>query len=270
MECLLAFLFLLGMAWFFLLVVSGKGPFSRQESPVQRAARRFHGRVTGHGWFRSGGLEFNYTDTVVSVLTGVSRRDGAYVEAWMDWPKHDFQMLIVPVARPLKKSAVRSLGTLDSATDTFFWRYRVYTNNAELARQLLTETIKWHVEQLRTAIAPSDIEIRWREGRLRIRKFASLRDAHSWEQFIGLALRIYDQSMLVIAEGIEFVESTDAVLLQDVRCQVCGETITTDMVFCRLCRTPHHRECWEYNGSCSVFACRETQYVTPRVAAPPK
>ncbi len=40
-------------------------------------------------------------------------------------------------------------------------------------------------------------------------------------------------------------------------CKVCGDPIlATPKVFCTICRTPHHRDCWEFIGSCSVFGCK--------------
>lgn len=38
------------------------------------------------------------------------------------------------------------------------------------------------------------------------------------------------------------------------RCQVCGEE-ARDAVACALCLTPHHPDCFEYTGRCSVYGC---------------
>ena len=39
-------------------------------------------------------------------------------------------------------------------------------------------------------------------------------------------------------------------------CKVCGEIIQGGpVILCTSCRTPHHRECWEYVGSCSIYGC---------------
>lgn len=53
-------------------------------------------------------------------------------------------------------------------------------------------------------------------------------------------------------------------------CEVCGTGMSQDLVRCRRCRTPHHRECWSYVGRCTTFGCLETQAEGPRaaVAAP--
>jgi hypothetical protein len=84
-----------------------------------------------------------------------------------------------------------------------------------------------------------------------------------------LCLELFDQAMLTRSEGIEFVGSShEAQLIEDPICQVCGEVVAADMVFCRRCRTPHHLDCWQYNGSCSIYGCRETRYAVPTVARP--
>jgi hypothetical protein len=39
-------------------------------------------------------------------------------------------------------------------------------------------------------------------------------------------------------------------------CKVCLEAIDGGaIVVCSSCRTPHHRECWEYVGACSIYGC---------------
>jgi hypothetical protein len=72
--------------------------------------------------------------------------------------------------------------------------------------------------------------------------------------------------MLIRSRGIQFTEEQSAQVLEQVVCKICGEEIHENLVFCRRCRTPHHRECWQYNGLCSTFACGETEFETPRVA----
>jgi len=48
-----------------------------------------------------------------------------------------------------------------------------------------------------------------------------------------------------------------------VRCQVCGESIVLDRIECRRCETPHHRDCWDYNGRCAVYGCGESHFRIP-------
>lgn len=43
-------------------------------------------------------------------------------------------------------------------------------------------------------------------------------------------------------------------------CQVCGGVMEQGVVTCARCRTPHHEECWVYNGACSTYGCREIRF----------
>ncbi len=42
-------------------------------------------------------------------------------------------------------------------------------------------------------------------------------------------------------------------------CGVCGGPLAEGgLVRCGKCRTPHHADCWAFNGRCSIFACGGT------------
>ncbi len=49
--------------------------------------------------------------------------------------------------------------------------------------------------------------------------------------------------------------------LLDQLCQVCGEPLVTGVVHCPRCATPHHADCWSYNGGCSIYGCLATSLV---------
>jgi hypothetical protein len=43
-------------------------------------------------------------------------------------------------------------------------------------------------------------------------------------------------------------------------CRICGATLAEGAVVrCARCSTPHHQDCWDFNGRCSTFACGETR-----------
>lgn len=45
-------------------------------------------------------------------------------------------------------------------------------------------------------------------------------------------------------------------------CQICGAPLAAGaLVRCAKCATPHHRDCWEFNGRCSTFACGESRFL---------
>lgn len=59
----------------------------------------------------------------------------------------------------------------------------------------------------------------------------------------------------------DLIQVLEVTLPEEVaRCRVCGERIMLDRIECRRCETPHHKDCWDYNGRCATYACGETRY----------
>jgi hypothetical protein len=48
-------------------------------------------------------------------------------------------------------------------------------------------------------------------------------------------------------------------------CPFCQYAIKSerDAVLCPACKVPHHRECWQENGGCTTFGCKETIFRAP-------
>ena len=61
-----------------------------------------------------------------------------------------------------------------------------------------------------------------------------------------------------IKQGIDIVDAP-AAFDEDTGppiCKVCGEPISGGVVVvCAACHTPHHRDCWDYVGACSIYGC---------------
>lgn len=59
-------------------------------------------------------------------------------------------------------------------------------------------------------------------------------------------------------QGIQIVAPSerDVETLGPPVCKVCLEPINGGPVaLCASCHTPHHGECWEYVGGCSIYGC---------------
>ncbi len=48
--------------------------------------------------------------------------------------------------------------------------------------------------------------------------------------------------------------------MDQITCNVCGKGIEDGSVTCTKCSTPNHKECFEYNGRCGVYACGHNEY----------
>jgi len=42
---------------------------------------------------------------------------------------------------------------------------------------------------------------------------------------------------------------------EEAACRVCGVALGRERVCCVACGTPHHPDCWDYNGGCAIYAC---------------
>jgi len=71
------------------------------------------------------------------------------------------------------------------------------------------------------------------------------------------------QQMLQLAESLRQLCSVglEPIPIQPIeslqKCAYCKEVIQQSelVTYCSLCRTPHHTDCFQLNGSCSVFGC---------------
>jgi|GEM_PF-1318502 len=97
-------------------------------------------------------------------------------------------------------------------------------------------------------------------GRLRFRKTSDRSAPGDVEKFVRCCLHIYDQMVLSIVEGVDYLDN-DLTIIESVVCPVCSGAIEDDLVLCRSCQSPHCRDCWQYNGRCATFACLETDFV---------
>ncbi len=149
---------------------------------------------------------------------------------------------------------VRDHQTGDAAFDA---RFEVTTSDPGFAGRMLTP-------DMRNVLASVSIHgpFLWRVSRagFLLRLEARPRTARELDGWLVAAFQLLDE--LPGVEGAERVQvgETREAIGEESECQVCGTTLRSGQVVrCARCRTPHHRDCWEFNGRCSTFACGETR-----------
>lgn len=106
---------------------------------------------------------------------------------------------------------------------------------------------------MRIELSPESLRIRVSEPLLRRSSLSRLLEAS-----ILLTARILERP-----DGEEVLSAVPVPVAVDGGiCLVCGAELEGPLARCRECGTPHHRECWDYAGGCSTYACGS------RVAAP--
>ena len=153
---------------------------------------------------------------------------------------------------------------VEIGSPAFDQQYIIKGDSRDALRNLLTPAVQQQIEQLRWLLGNGDIYVSFNRRELRVKKRSYIRDYRTLQEFTQLAVALYDQAVLSAEKGIEFVKDAAPPKLSEAVCQICGETIQDDVVFCCRCRTPHHRDCWHYYGACSTYGCGETNYLRPQ------
>jgi hypothetical protein len=258
---------------FIALLVSGTGlglgPTSAGRA-YQSLTQRFGGTYQ-RNFFRRPNVRFRYGPTWVTIAPGPKRGQTRSTRAHLVWPDRNTYLDVETYSQSeWEKTLPRASGLEVTTGDhDFDQRFRVTGHAPSDIKKLLSDGVRWQINKLYQHYDWPYLHISISNARLMVEKPVFYRRSEELEQFTQLCLELFDQAMLTRSEGIEFMGSShEAQLVEDPVCQVCGETIETDMVFCRRCRTPHHLDCWQYTGCCSVYGCRETRYAVPTVAEP--
>src|SRR5439155_23496495 len=110
------------------------------------------------------------------------------------------------------------------------------------------------------------IHLKWLGGTLTITKPRGHWSYERLEQFVLLSGELLNAAPPALEDegDIEFLSEVRQPQAIESQCQVCGEPLIADVVYCAGCPTAHHRECWEYFGGCSTYACRQRKYVVAK------
>lgn len=271
MECLGVFL-LFGLV----LAMCAFGVFSqttarfeRWNSALAAVAHRFNGSLTRGGWFSNPSLRIPYSGTYARLsvysLPGTSGRK--CLETIVQWPEVEFHLALIPrITRRQIAVDLRKFQQVDFDWDDFRLRWNVWAEDGEEARLLISSGVRAQLERLSHTPEPSETVVLIYPGWLVVRKVWESSRTIDLERFVEMSLSLYDQFQLTKTEGIEFVASDDPQIIDHASCRICGEEMHQEIVICRRCQTPHHRDCWDYNGGCATYGCRETLYLVPRRA----
>jgi hypothetical protein len=258
---LVAFLFVAGSA------ARAHSLRSRRRRAYQQLAKRFAGTYLSGGVFGRPRVRLRYGETVAILREAAGRGpfESRCTQIVIEWGDARFRGEVLPhhTTRP---PALRGAQRIEMDDEVFNRHLQAYGYDEHESREFFCEGVRWQIEKLRSLFSDNALYVLIQRGRILVQKPHVLLRFDALLNFTEAAFDLYDQAMLTRASGIEFVAHDQARPLENVICKVCGEGINGDMVFCRRCKTPHHADCWQFNGCCSVYGCGETVYLTPQPA----
>lgn len=236
------------------------------QQAFQSVARWYHGRMPKQGWLSPPVVRIPYNHTTIDVTIGVGDNGRKCTQATLAWPEFVTAVRIFSNQfgmRPFGKRGGVRLG--DPEWDRNF---TIETDDPDGAVAVLTGGVRSAIVMLSRIRRAGGIDVRFGEGGLVVQKLMVLDQGSELSAFVRHVMEVFDQAMLARTTGIEFVDHMEAQVIEDAKCPVCGDSIEDDLVFCSRCKTPHHRECWNYNGKCATYACGEINFAAPRIAKP--
>lgn len=238
---------------------------SRFESAYRTVAASLRGRATGGHFLSYPQISFAYG--AVKGHVSIVKHQRVWVTQVRFQPiELPFSFEVAPHSRPFSEqgSGWHSLTFEDQELDR---KYRVRSTKVEQARKSLNACHR-QLRILASAAGPHALSIIGRGRLVTIRVEDRIYDWRVLLELVKFGCEFFDQLLLGADDSIQFVEEVEATLLVDVVCPICGDPIESELVYCPGCKTPHHRECWEYNTRCATFACGRTDYLWPQVAMP--
>ena len=246
-------------------------------------ARKYVGTYYSNGWFQFPEVAFRQAGILYRVRLTASRQNRLKKVLMMtaNWRDQRFRMRLVPgktAYSPAERAKIPERIVGDRAFDEAFY---LQSNAEEDLSHLFNQDVKSALLKQLTRRRNVEAELLVVGGVMILRRranFSTGKDLISnVEGFVKIhqlmlaALAIADGPAQLTEDEIRFlpekqerIEIRDDIELKVVAeqsrtpvCQVCGCEILEEQVECRSCDTAHHRDCWEYNGKCSTFACGE-------------
>lgn len=233
-----------------------------------RLARRFGGQAQTAGWFETPNAVFTVDGVAVRVdifNTG-SKHSRYYTQVHLEWPDAHMRLEVFPDGIWSRMGRLIGMQDIEIGSPEFDRDYVIRCSDIDAVRTFLSGPVQYQINLLRGLLGNGDIYISLGIGELLVKKAGLIREFEQLQTLVQMSLELHAQAILTQSSGIEFEEQSTAQPIDAAMCQVCGDSIESEMVICRRCKTPHHHDCWNYFGRCSTYGCGETRFYVPRTA----
>lgn len=239
--------------------------FNGWNNAYESLGKRYAGKV-GRGFlFSRPTLAFDYGRTFCRVKNIRGRRNiENKTQMKMTWPVDASLALAVSSEGAVPTSGGwfnRKLTGFDLEPHENGVKLTAASNKPEVAKSLLTPGVRWQIRQLQNHTDQKGVSFRIDRGAIFIEKPGYIKKQSELDDFVRYGLEMFDQMMLTKSDGVDFVQSEETQVVEDVKCPICSQHVVRDMVVCVRCKSPHCGDCWEYNGGCATFACNESRFI---------
>jgi hypothetical protein len=187
---------------------------------------------------------------------------------------------------------------LEIGHSVFDTRYILKSNDHQGLTSLLDQPVRDAVDSIYMMFSDRDVYVHVDRDRVLVKRRRLVREEGELDLFFAQVLRIFDGALRTLgalyqlpvdsagirflggeaaagtvvqasapgevtflpdSEGIHFEGQEPVALPPPKTCPVCGDALKGRLVVaCASCDARHHRDCWEFNGSCSTYGCLST------------
>jgi hypothetical protein len=234
----------------------------------RRLAARYNGRYESRGLSDTPTVSFNHNGSTVRVglaptIAGQPNQIPRTRVVARFKTGIPFRMELAPVSRPAPAQPPKGTRPVRIGDPEFDRAFVMQANDQDMARDFLAPTVRAALANLQKGVHTGGMLISVNPERLLLqidRNLGQSTEALNWA--VQKALVLHDGLLEGVTrrvnQGIAIVEEMSKPDDEEGPpiCKVCGEPIDMGAVIvCAACNTPHHRDCWEYVGACSIYGC---------------
>ena len=239
---------------------------------MEAITRRFRGRLEPGSFFERPQIRLRFQGYSALLRFAQQGKHSVHTVFTITWPEPAFRLEVYPQDALSGFRRLWGMEDIEIGSPEFDRSFYISGNSPAAVRDMLSADVQagiWKLAGLGgmpAVYGSRDIQVKFVGGLLTITKPRYLTNQEQLDEFIRSSAELFQAALATRTTGITFVGDVaiDAREPDEVesKCQVCGEPLAKELVYCGGCRTPHHRECWEYFGGCSTYACGQKQYVT--------
>ena len=174
-----------------------------------------------------------------------------------------FRMELAPTARPAPPQSPRATRPVATGDQEFDHGYVVRANDVEMSRDFLNPPIRWAVNSLQQLVHRGGMLVSINPERMLVQVDRNLgTNIESLAFVVKQALALHDGLLDAVtrrmSQGVDIVDQPASwrKMQGRRRARSAASRSTKARSSCvRSCNTPHHRDCWEYVGACSIYGC---------------
>jgi hypothetical protein len=232
----------------------------RQRIASLRAiAERWSGRVHDGGMFGQPHAELQIKGISARLqFTKVGKQ--SFTELTIHFPDPTLRLEIYPQTVFHQVRKLLGMQDIEVGIRSFDDAFIIQGNSPFLIREYLSLEAQYALVALTGFTFFHNLHLNIGGSTLRVTKQGQLTSAQDLTQYVILFESLFNALLYTRTVGIEFLPTTIPTARPDSHCQVCGEGLQGNIVYCASCGTPHHLDCWQYVGHCSVYACGQQRY----------